>query len=155
MTKNEFLAQLQKALQGNLSDSKVQENIDYYKQYIQEEAAKGKQEEDILQMLGDPWILARTIIDANDGTDRETVYEAESGKRYKASEEYGEQNRGAGAYGSGAGIWWKKLLLIMTVVMVLLLIVAIVRGVVSLLAPFIVPILIVMLIVRIFGGRRS
>ena len=34
MTKSEFLAQLKKALQGNLSSSAVQENMDYYDRYI-------------------------------------------------------------------------------------------------------------------------
>ena len=80
MTKSEFLVQLKKALQDKLSSTAVQENMDYYDRYIIEETAKGKSEQEVVDMLGDPWILARTITDASDGTDWETVYEAGSDK---------------------------------------------------------------------------
>ena len=36
----------------------------------------GKSEAQVLEMLGDPWILARTISDAQDGTDDSIVNEA-------------------------------------------------------------------------------
>ena len=75
MTKSEFLAELKKALQGNLSSSAVRENMDYYDRYIIEETAKGKSEQEVVDMLGDPWILARTITDASDGTDWEKIHE--------------------------------------------------------------------------------
>ena len=34
MTKSEFLAQLRKALQGNLNSSAVQENMEYYERSL-------------------------------------------------------------------------------------------------------------------------
>lgn len=77
MTRAEFLEQLRSALQGNVQERVVQENVAYYNQYISEEVQKGKTEEEVLQMLGDPWILAKTIIAASDGTDEEIVYESE------------------------------------------------------------------------------
>ena len=76
MTRAEFLEQLRSALQGNVQEHVVQENVAYYNQYISEELQKGKTEEEVLQMLGDPWILAKTIIAASDGTDEEIVYES-------------------------------------------------------------------------------
>ena len=57
MTRAEFLEQLRSALQGNVQEHVVQENVAYYNQYISEELQKGKTEEEVLQMLGDPWIL--------------------------------------------------------------------------------------------------
>ena len=62
MTRIEFLQQLRQALENDLSGSVVQENVDYYNQYISDEVRKGKSEEEVLRMLGDPWILARTVI---------------------------------------------------------------------------------------------
>ena len=61
MTRIEFLQQLRQALENDLSGSVVQENVDYYNQYISDEVRKGKSEEEVLRMLGDPWILARTV----------------------------------------------------------------------------------------------
>ena len=77
MTRMEFLQQLRQALENDLSGSVVQENVDFYNQYISDEVRKGKSEEEVLQMLGDPWILARTVIDAVDGTDRD-VYKRQT-----------------------------------------------------------------------------
>lgn len=154
MTRSEFLSQLREALQGDLSSSTVQENVNYYNSYISEEVAKGKREEEVLQMLGDPWILAHTIIDANDGTDRETVYESGGGSytSSRAQNEYGRSNTGSNIHVFGLDTWWKKLLLVLVVIMVVVLIVAVISGVVQLLAPVLVPLLIVMIIVRLIGG---
>ncbi len=153
MTKSEFLAQLKEALQGNVSSRTVQENMEFYDQYIIEETAKGKSEPEVLDALGDPWILARTIMDANDGTDQETVYESGSSTFYSNQERNYGQNSGMHVF--GLDTWWKKLLLILSLVMVVMLIFSIVSGLVSLFAPILVPVLIVMFVIRLFGGRRS
>lgn len=154
MTKSEFLAQLRKALQNNLSSSAVQENMEYYERYITEEAAKGKSEREVIDMLGDPWILARTITDASDGTDWETVYEAGSDRNASSYEEHAREQGLKGMHMSKVSLWVRGILLILFVIMVLMLIFSIVSGVVSFLAPVLVPILIVMIVIRIFGGRR-
>lgn len=154
MTKSEFLAQLKKALQGNVSGRTVQENMEFYDQYIIEETAKGKSEQEVISALGDPWILAKTITDANDGTDQETVYDSE-GSTYYSDREAGYGQPRPGVHVFGLDTWWKKLLLILAVVMVVLLIFSIISGLVNLFAPIIIPVLIVMFVVRLFGGRRS
>lgn len=157
MTKSEFLAQLKNALQDNLNSSAVQENMDYYNRYIIEETAKGKSEEEVVNMLGDPWILAKTITDASDGTDWETVYESGGSSTNTSSSYYdrGNQENGKGGHGLGAHAWIRIILLILFVVMVLMLIFSIISGLVSFFAPILVPILIVMFVVRLFSGRRS
>lgn len=154
MTKSEFLAQLRQALQENVSGRTVQENMEYYNQYIIEETAKGRSEQEVLDTLGDPWILARTIIDANDGTDQETVYESR-GDTYYSNYESGYGQRQPGMHVFGLDTWWKKLLLILAVVMIVMLVFSIISGLVSLFAPILVPVLIVMFVIRLFGGRRS
>lgn len=155
MTKSEFLAQLKKALQDNLNSSAVQENMDYYNRYIIEETAKGKSEQEVVDMLGDPWILARTITDASDGTDWETVYEAGSDRGSSSYGDSGYQQGRKGMHRFALNTWVHRILLILFVVMVIMLIVSIIKGVVSLLAPVLVPLLIVLFVVRLFGGRRS
>ena len=46
MTKQEFLEKLRAALGNDLSGAVVSENVNYYKQYITDEVAKGKTEKE-------------------------------------------------------------------------------------------------------------
>lgn len=62
MSKQEFLEKLRLALNGRVSAGIVTENIRYYEDYINIETRKGRSEEDVLEQLGDPRLLARTII---------------------------------------------------------------------------------------------
>lgn len=58
MTKQEFLEKLRAALGNDLSGAVVSENVNYYKQYITDEVAKGKSEKEVIDELGDPWAIA-------------------------------------------------------------------------------------------------
>ena len=169
MTREEFIQGLREALNGKLSAAAIQENLRYYDEYIIEEMRKGKSEYEVTEALGDPWAIAKTIVDASDGTDEEVVYE--SGTSY--SDPYGRESQtqdsytGYGqqsSYGTGNShgsyhefrmdTWWKKLMLILGIVFVVVVIVSIITGIISLLAPILVPLLIVMLVIRLIGGNR-
>jgi hypothetical protein len=69
MTRAEFLEELRLALQGNVSQVQVNENLRYYENYIIEESRKGKTEEQVIEELGSPRLIARTIIDTSEQTD--------------------------------------------------------------------------------------
>ena len=154
MTKSEFLAQLKKALQENLSSSAVQENMDYYNKYIIDETAKGKSEEEVVNLLGDPWILARTITDASDGTDWETVRESRNSSTSSAYDGPGYQQNDQDRRGLGVRTWVRIILLILFVVMILMLVFSIISGLVSFFAPVLVPLLYLLIVVLLFSGRR-
>ena len=62
---NRFLDELHKALVGNIPDAYVKGHIDYYRQYIYEEKAKGRKEADILAQLGEPRLIAKNIINTS------------------------------------------------------------------------------------------
>ena len=64
MTKNEFLEGLRRALFSTGSNELINENINYYSSYIDEEIRKGRSEEEVVGELGDPRLLARSIKDA-------------------------------------------------------------------------------------------
>ena len=154
MNREEFLAGLKTALNGNIDSALVQENLEYYNQYIMEEMQKGKSEQEVIQMLGEPWILARTIIDACDGTDRETVYEAGGN-----TDSYTKQERKERVESSVAGLlrmdtWWKKLLLAICVVGIICIIFAIISGFVSLVAPILIPVLIIVFLIRMIQNTK-
>ena len=63
MNKEEFLKKMKCALDGQVSDLIISDNIDYYKNYIDSEISNGKSEIEVLDMLGDPRLLAKTIIE--------------------------------------------------------------------------------------------
>ena len=76
MTKNEFLQGLNAELEGRVPHSVIQENIRYYDEYITQETAKGDAEEAVIETLGGPKIIARTIVDAAyDTEDRPDGYD--------------------------------------------------------------------------------
>ncbi len=64
MRKEEFLEGLGRALSVTGSQALVDENIKYYASYIEEEKARGREEEEIVDELGDPRLLAHSIKDA-------------------------------------------------------------------------------------------
>lgn len=149
MNRLEFLEKLKESLEQDLGPQAVQDNVNYYNQYIIDEVRGGKTESEVIEMLGDPWIIARTVIDAGAGQGREEyVYET-------------PQNRQQGRESSGSSLrvfaldtWWKKLLLILCVVGVVMLVFAIVSGIVSLIAPILIPVLIIAILLRLLRGRR-
>ena len=153
MTKQEFLEKLRAALGNDLSGTVVSENVNYYKQYITDEVAKGKSEKEVIDELGDPWAIARTIIDAQENQEyTEGEYRSET----TANSEYdsGKQNRYGNVHVFGLDSWWKKLLLILGLVGIIVLIVAVIGGIISILAPIVIPFIVLMWILRVIGQRR-
>ena len=65
MNRIEFMEKLQRALAGGLNSRQVTENVRYYQEYIDMEIRKGKSEAEVLSGLGDPRLLAKSIIEAN------------------------------------------------------------------------------------------
>ena len=145
MNKTEFLQQLREALATDLSSRTVEENIRYYSQYISDEERKGRTEEEILNELGDPWLIAKTII--NTGvTEEKNAYDSSENNDYQG---YGRRSDYDGMKVYRVDTWWKKALLIVGVIAVIGLILSLITGVVSLLAPVLVPILIIAIIINL------
>ena len=67
MNREEFLRGLENALSGNVPPSVVRDNLRYYDDYIRSERQKGRSESDIMDELGDPRLIARTILDTTPG----------------------------------------------------------------------------------------
>lgn len=62
MVKQEFLDILKQSLEGEVNPVIIEQNIRYYDQYIGKRSRDEEQE--ILDMLGDPRLIAKTIIEA-------------------------------------------------------------------------------------------
>ena len=151
MNKTEFLQQLREALDAELSSRAVEENIRYYREYISDEERKGRTEEEILNELGEPWLIAKTIIDTgvSEGTGEYGSYSASSeDSDYQG---YGRRtDYDVKAY--HLDTWWKKILVIVGVIVISGLMMALITGVISLLAPVLVPVLIIAVLIRLLKG---
>lgn len=101
MNKQEFIDKLRMSLNSQLAPAQVAEHIRYYEDYINMEIRKGRAEGDVMQSLGDPRLIARSIVDVTDMEDSQQSYGGnESGYSYY---QY-SQNGSNGAYGAGAGM---------------------------------------------------
>ena len=62
MNKQEFLEQLRKSIAGINDYTVINDTLAYYEDYIDMEIRKGKPESQVLQELGSPRLIAKTII---------------------------------------------------------------------------------------------
>lgn len=97
MDRYEFISILRTALTGKVPATTVEDNVQYYEEYIATQLRQGKGEEEILAALGDPRLLARTIIEAN--------------KFAEGTETYGGDGSGeipSGGSGKTFGQWYRE-----------------------------------------------
>lgn len=158
MNKIEFLEKLGKALGNDLSAPVVQGHVRYYSQYISDEVAKGRSEKEVLEELGDPWAIARNIIDVegNKSTgSRMSGYEAGGSGAYKSEDSYGSayDSMGNTSNANKPLSKWSLILFVVGIIAVLVLIIAIIGGIISVLAPIIIPILIIVLLIQLITRR--
>ena len=153
MNRSEFLNRLREALENDLGGSAVQEHILYYDEYIRNEIRNGKIEREVLDMLGDPWIIAKTIIAAGGNA----ATQENSSWSYDTGDEEKRNNKSRGnmiAHILGIDTWWKKILFFLGVILVILVIFAVITGIVRLLLPIVIPLLLILVFFRIFGRRN-
>lgn len=151
MHKEEFLTQLREALHGNVSQKLLNENLTYYENYILQEVRKGKTEGEVLSELGNPRILAQTIIDTqNLKSTRETHNEF----RGEGRPEHEEDMTRHSAWSTEKRAKWFLIATIAAIILVVIGILSMIAGIISFLAPILVPLLIIMIIVRVVGRQR-
>lgn len=66
MTRQEFLDTLARILNRELSEAEVADNIRYYEEYMDQEIRNGRTEAEVLASLGDPRLIARTILQVDE-----------------------------------------------------------------------------------------
>lgn len=114
MTKQEFLSELREALEGNIPLDNVEENIRFYDNYFQESS---RSEREVCEELGDPRLIARTIMDsfaASKGAMAD--YYTEQAR----SEFSREEKRHSGSEGTSGWHWYDRLTRILVMAAVLI-----------------------------------
>ena len=157
---------LKSELEGRVPYSVIQENLRYYDSYIMEEAAKGQTEDEVIESLGAPRILPRTIVDAAlDTEDRPDGFDSfESEASYRSgpagsSQEEREPFRGKKpeVHYVDFGKWYVRLIAGLVVFLVIFLVMTVFFGIMGLagwILSYIWPVLLVMLAVWMFRGPR-
>lgn len=80
MTKQEFLDELRQSLSGEVSSESIMDAYRYYSTYIEDEMRTGKSEEQAVEELGRPSLIARSIIAAHTGEREVDEIYTEDGK---------------------------------------------------------------------------
>lgn len=65
MRQDEFINCFREALIGKVPEQIIQDNVNYYKDYIASQIRSGQSEAEVLRALGDPRLLAKTIEESN------------------------------------------------------------------------------------------
>lgn len=63
MSREEFLRELEEALAGDVPEAVIRDNVSYYGSYLSQEMARGRSVEEIVDEIGEPFIVAKTIIE--------------------------------------------------------------------------------------------
>lgn len=150
MDKNEFIDKLQRALAGGLNSGQVAENVRYYQEYIDSEVRKGKSEDEVMAGLGDPRLLAKSIIEAN----------KRGGTSYGSNREYDEEmsadtqetDRDRAEF-DGRPIMLPGWLILLIVTVVVILIIGVVINLLAYFLPVILVGLVILLIVKVFQSN--
>ena len=65
MNKKEFLDTLYNQLYGQMAEGAIAAHVQYYRNYIEDAVNQWRTEEDDLNELGDPRLIARTLLDTD------------------------------------------------------------------------------------------
>lgn len=144
MDKREFIDRLRRALAGNLSANLVEENVKYYEDYINSQIRLGFAETDVIETLGEPRFLAKSIIMANSHNvinnkahQNNTVYTQDMAE----NEQYSNELRMVRMPKWVA--WLVFGLIIFTIVVVI-------TTIIKVLIPIVVPVLLIYFLIKLF-----
>lgn len=167
MNKEDFLRGLQNALSGEVPPTVVRDNLRYYDDYIRTELQNGREEDRIMADLGDPRLIAKTIIDTTPGAGEGGFEEYRlfgnfgygSGSSAENRNGAGEQGRADSHQTNRGNIhyydlnkWYWKLAGIVLLILIVMIIVMLISGFLSIVIPLLPFILIGILIMWFLGG---
>lgn len=138
MSRGEFLQELRVALQGKIPQVKVNEHLRYYENYIIEESRKGKTEAEVMDELGNPRLIAKTLVETEDISDYQYVSANEKAEKDRTSRNIRLRS-------------WYKLI---PPALILLLLLVIFLWMASLLFPIVCIVFIIIIMYRLlFSGK--
>lgn len=149
MTKQEFLEELKNALSGEVPAEVMMDSYRYYANYMEEEMKKGRTEEEILEELGKPSLIARSIIAAQAGERVADVEYMEDGTTRKVRRKESFQQKESASHIHKEFVfdfdsWYAKLLYIAILIILAVIILFVIKLGLWVLITFGIPILIIL-----------
>lgn len=163
MSKEEFLQELREALAGDVPEAVIRDNMNYYSSYLSQESAKGRSVEEIVAEIGEPFIVAKTIIESYEaggertegpgyGSYHETY--TEDANRTKNWNQRAQKPYSHMHY-IDLNKWYWKVLGIVILFLVMSLIFNIIGGIFALLIQFAGPLMILFLLILFIRNFRK
>lgn len=139
----QFFRELEDALKGEVSEYEYRDSITYYREYFKEQMTMGKSEREIIEQLGSPRLIARSIIDARGIEQEETT----AGYNDTQDDSFGHNTNKVSPQNHNTIM--KKLGGILTFILVLFLLSVVLKAIL----PLVFIIVPVLLIIRLFRGE--
>ena len=150
MNKNEYLNILREALEGELNPLDIENNIRYYDQYIGNRSVDDV--EKILGELGDPRLIAKSIIEADRSAKQKDSmgHQSYQDAYYKSTDNTSQPHSGNS---STELPWYQKLFLFAIIGIVIMLIIFLGTIMIKILFTIGIPILIIIVLIQLFRNR--
>ena len=159
MSRHEFIEILQAYLNRSLAPSLVADHINYYEEYIRSRVALGENEQEVLLQLGDPRLIARTILQTHGGAENGTFGQSVYEETYGSAGAYGNRqddyrdvtvksgsDRESGSVFRQIPGWLFWLLIIGGICLVL----GLVMSIVWFMIPLLIPAAVIFLLIKLF-----
>lgn len=152
MDRTEFLAVLEESLRGELPEYEIQGHIQYYDGYLRED--NGKTEEEKFRELGDPRLIAKTILEAsatkNGGAGHESSYENTYESRDYTKEQYsGQGETHYKVYSWDKLAWYQKVLVIVVIALIIVALVGLASVGIKIFVSVVLPVLVVLFLIQL------
>ena len=144
MTKQGFIEGLRRALAGKIETNRLNEIIKYYEDFIMIEMRKGQSEQEVLKKLGDPRLIAKSILAAEPGTRADYVVNEST------------ESESANYDKKGIFDWFKDLPKSLKAIIIGILIVfvlALVFKIVAFLVPIVIPVAFLIWFIKFLKDR--
>ena len=138
MNKEAFIDTLRRALYGKVSDYELTDHVSYYEDYIRQEMNRGRSEQEVLEELGDPRLIARTILETS-GMKAPEV-------EYTIDEEPADHEEGGVKVHTFSG--WKATLMMALIVAAVIAMIVLVLGLAIYLLPVIIAVMLISWLLR-------
>lgn len=142
MSKEKFLEILSRSLEGEVEQKVIDENIKYYNNYISSKSKK--EEKKILEKLGEPTHIAKTIIEKDIARRK-----SDRASRYRNFDDYVNDQYRRNNMNQIKIKWYHYLIIIFVLFVVLMLTLSIGRILFRLFFRFALPIIALIFIIRI------
>lgn len=153
MDRGEFLSLLRESLEGYIPREEVEKNISFYRNYFDESAQSDRE---VIEELGDPRLIARTIIEAYKASKGPMAdyYTEQARSEYsrERSETYDDakQDSNGTFYQYSKEIkWYHKAIFWAVIVLIVSIVIMLAATVVGVFVAYILPVLLLVLVIKI------